>query len=252
MYENSWSVAGYSIPAGEVVHFHVDMLAGGYKKDGIYIPNVREQLVCPITGMNNRQRLVATIASAQLDDTQERRDVYITEQLTALYNWFSRTKGNTHNIIGSEYLRENLRSGEIVNGTRHEDVCSLSFEFSTIDMVISNDVLEHVSTPSAAIGELARVIRPGGQALMTFPFFSDRESSVTRAEVVNGNIVHHCDPIYHVNPISNEGSLVFSEFGWDLFDLIYNEGFSDVALEVYHSVALGHLGIGLLVFRLTR
>jgi SAM-dependent methyltransferase len=144
--------------------------------------------------------------------------------------------------------------GQIIDGIQHEDIQTLSFDNSnsTLDLVVSNDVMEHVPSPSAAFGELARVMRPGAVALMTFPFFAGNQSSVVRAEVINGEIVHRCDPVYHGNPIDSEGSLVFTDFGWDILDLIRAQGFNNVDLEIYHSVALGHLGGGSLVFRLTR
>jgi hypothetical protein len=95
-------------------------------------------------------------------------------------------------------------------------------------------------------------MRPGAEALMTFPFFAGSQSSVVRAEVINGEIVHRCEPAYHGNPIASEGSLVFTDFGWDILDLIRAQGFDKVDLEIYHSAVLGHLGGGSLVFRLTR
>jgi 2-polyprenyl-3-methyl-5-hydroxy-6-metoxy-1,4-benzoquinol methylase len=121
--------------------------------------------------------------------------------------------GDGFNIIGNEFLGNNLTAGQIINGIQHEDIQTPSFDNSTLDLVVSNDVMEHVPSPSAAFGELARVMRPGAEALMTFPFFAGSQSSVVRAEVINGEIVYRCDPVYHGNPIASEGSLVFTDFG---------------------------------------
>src|SRR5208282_3583269 len=145
----------------------------------------------------------------------------------------------------------NLSPGQIVDGVQHEDLQNLSFKDSSLDLVISNDVLEHVPSPPAAFRQLTRVMRNGAHALMTFPFFPDLEHSVTRAEIIDGEIKHLSDPVYHGNPVSQDGSLVFTDFGWDIFDLGKQCGFKDISLEIYHSIPLGHLGLSL-VFRFIR
>ena len=56
-------------------------------------------------------------------------------------------------------------------------------------------------------------------------------------------------PAYHGNPVSADGSLVFTDFGWDILKEMQSSGFSDISIEVYGSVELAHLGGGQLVFR---
>jgi hypothetical protein len=250
-FEEAWTMAGYSAPAGQFVHFAVDNLWGGRRDGDRFIPNIRERLVCPITGLNNRQRVIASLIAFELQGQGEGRSVYFMEQVTAIYQWALQNHG-AHSIAGSEFLGPDLEPGEIVDGLRHEDAHNLSFETASLDLVISNDVMEHLPWPRRAFGELARVLRPGGAALMTFPFYVGRAQSAPRAELIDGQVVHHIEPEYHGNPVSTEGSLVYTDYGWDLLDLIRDVGFRDAALEVYHSAALGHLGLGNLVFRLRR
>lgn len=52
---------------------------------------------------------------------------------------------------------------------RVENALQLSFEDGMFDMVISVDVIEHVGQPERMISEIARVLKPGGLALITFP-----------------------------------------------------------------------------------
>ena len=59
-------------------------------------------------------------------------------------------------------------------------------------------------------------------------------------------------PAYHGNPVSADGSLVFTDFGWDILKEMQSSGFSDVSIEVYASAEFGHLGGGQLVFRLNK
>lgn len=49
------------------------------------------------------------------------------------------------------------------------DLTRLPFADATFDVVIASEVLEHVADDSAAIAELARVVRPGGRVGVTVP-----------------------------------------------------------------------------------
>ncbi len=49
------------------------------------------------------------------------------------------------------------------------DALDLPFANGTFDRVIASEVLEHIADDRAAMGELARVLRPGGRAAVTVP-----------------------------------------------------------------------------------
>lgn len=51
------------------------------------------------------------------------------------------------------------------------DIHNLPFEDHSFDVVLCNHVLEHVDDDIRAIGEIARVLRPGGFAILQVPFF---------------------------------------------------------------------------------
>jgi SAM-dependent methyltransferase len=50
-----------------------------------------------------------------------------------------------------------------------EDALNLSFEEGTFDLLTSVDVMEHVGKPERMTEEIARVLRTGGLAFITFP-----------------------------------------------------------------------------------
>jgi SAM-dependent methyltransferase len=165
------------------------------------------------------------------------------EQVTPFFKWLAQTYPKL-DITGSEFLGDNLTPGQIIDGVRNENLQNLSFKSASLDLVISNDVMEHVSSPMIAFMELARVMRDGSQALMTFPFSPDLHHSVTRAQILDGEIKHLIEPVYHGNPVSPDGSLVFTDFGWDIFKLGKQCGFKDILLEIYHSILSSRLGPG--------
>lgn len=50
-----------------------------------------------------------------------------------------------------------------------ENALSLSFPDDHFDLIVSVEVMEHVGQPEQMTRELARVLRPGGVAILTFP-----------------------------------------------------------------------------------
>jgi SAM-dependent methyltransferase len=53
----------------------------------------------------------------------------------------------------------------------HADICDLPFAEAQFDLVLATDVIEHVDDDAKAAGELLRVLKPGGLALVTVPAF---------------------------------------------------------------------------------
>jgi glycosyltransferase involved in cell wall biosynthesis len=246
----TFHVDGYCVPCNRKVSFLVDMDSGGQRQENGWLPNWRERLECPLCRMNNRQRLIATLIKQELGRGYEKH-VYFMEQVTPIYNWAAATFKN-HSIVGSEYLGHEYEGGAIIKGIRHEDVENLSFSDAALDLIVSNDVFEHVPNPARAFEECARVLKVGGVMLATIPFHSDSDSSITRAKIVNGQLEHALPLSYHGNPVSADGSLVFTDFGWDVLKEMQVAGFSDASIEIYVSAEFGHLGGGQLVFRLIK
>ena len=51
------------------------------------------------------------------------------------------------------------------------DAYALPFDDATFDLVVASEVLEHLHDDQAAMGELLRVVKPGGQLIVTVPRF---------------------------------------------------------------------------------
>ncbi len=167
--------------------------------------------VCTTCLTNSRQRFAAEMLRTRPPSAR----VYMTEHQTALRMRLALTIAD---LTSSEYLGDHA-PGQIVDGIRHEDLQNLSLASGSKDVILSLDVLEHVNDPLLALLEMERVLAPGGLAVVTFPFFADRTTTIRRSEVVDGAIVHHLPAEYHGNPLGG-GSLVFSEFGWDFIETL--------------------------------
>jgi len=50
------------------------------------------------------------------------------------------------------------------------DAAAIPFEDNTFDMVISEFMLEHVSSPFTVCAEMVRVLKPGGRLYVSYPF----------------------------------------------------------------------------------
>jgi SAM-dependent methyltransferase len=103
---------------------------------------------------------------------------------------------------------------------RCEDLEAQTFADELFDLVITQDVFEHVLDPGRAFAEVARTLKPGGAHVFTIPWYPGQETMV-RAVRVNGSVKHLLPPDYHVNPMDDEGSLVVTEWGRDVADFIY-------------------------------
>lgn len=241
---SEFSVVGYCIACQRVVDLAVDLKYS----DGVH-PNWRERLVCPC-GLNNRIRAALHFLELELNARSDAA-LYATEQVTPLGKVLS---ARYPNALLSEFLQDGTQSGQINSkGIRHENLCALSLADHSMDVVLSFDVLEHIPDYWAASREIARVLRPGGRMLASFPFDGASEFTVCRANVdADGNVRHILPPEYHGDPINSGECLCFQVFGWDILDVFRSAGFSEASALYYWSAEYGYLGAGQFMFVATR
>lgn len=232
----------------QVCRKNTNLLIDNLYSEGPTKVNFRERMVCPLCQLNNRQRVMARLV---MDEVNSDSLVYLTEQVTPVYATFRKYYKN---LIGSEYLAPDTAGGTIdENGIRHEDLMRLSFRDEEIDCIVSNDVLEHVANIEMALSEIYRVLRESGTFYATFPMHFTQEYTKKRAKVNdNGTIEYLLKPIFHGNPVSEDGSLVFYDYGWDFMSLIKEAGFSDAYFIPFYSVPYGNIGANSLFIFIAR
>jgi SAM-dependent methyltransferase len=237
--QEHWALDGFCKICARAVAFQ-----GDWKHSNGQIANFRERLVCPFCKLNNRQRFMAHLLTVMTRLEAPQAPIYFHEQVTRFFSWAQRALPSE--VIGSEYLGPDVPSGANVRDVRHEDALALSFGDASLGAIVSNDVFEHVPDIDLCLAESARVLRAGGRLYFSIPFH-DREETVQRAAVRDGEIVALLPPQYHGNPIDPKGSLVFYEHGWDILERCRRAGFADAYALGYWSLLYGHLGSGLQV-----
>jgi len=120
----------------------------------------------------------------------------------------------------SSFYFEGVVRGGYRNGMRCEDLLNLTFADETLDIFITQDVMEHVLDPALACREIMRVLRPGGLYLFTAPKNKQLLRSFPRVELRDGAVQYLHPADYHGSPIAGERSLVTWEYGADFDDLI--------------------------------
>jgi len=114
-----------------------------------------------------------------------------------------------------------------------QDLESQTFDNASFDIVITQDVFEHLFAPDRAIQEISRTLVPGGAHIMTVPLVKGIEPSVRRACLRDGKIEHMLPAQYHGNPMSSEGSLVTIDWGYDILDyLAFHSGMAISHIQI--------------------
>jgi SAM-dependent methyltransferase len=138
--------------------------------------------------------------------------------------------------------------GTLHNGERCEDLHALTFSDASLDLVVTQDVFEHVPAPDRAFREVARVLKPGGAHVFTIPLYAGRQT-VARARLIeDGSLVRYLPDDFHANPVDPRGSLVTTEWGDDIVDFIANSSGLETSVHHYKDRRLGLDGEFLYVF----
>ena len=237
---NGYSVDGYCYVCKHESSFLYDYLAT-YPIDGVLTPNWRERLICPACGLNNRMRASIHLFEMLLHPDKEKSRLYITEQVTPLYNWF--LKNYTH-VTGSEFFGEAVPWGTNRDGIRNESLTRLSFPDDSFHHILSFDVFEHIPDVETAFRECLRTLRAGGTLFFTAPFNKYVEKNLVRAVVNERNEIEHLlSPEIHGNPVNPaDGCLAFYRFGWEMLDQLRSIGFREVRAYFYWSKEFVYLG----------
>ncbi len=218
--------------------------------------NFRETGTCVNCHSFNRQRQIAYLLCASLAawkeyslsslvDLQryEGLSIYNTEASRSLHHQLAAMPG----YVCSEYVGSQHSPGEMVNGVRHEDLTHLSFPDSSFDFVLSSDVFEHIPRPYVAHREVFRVLKDGGRHIFTVPFHQTLYFDEILAEMEWDKPKFLKPPIYHQDPLSPDGILLYTIFSLEMLLKLREIGFRTHMYRLYNPW-LGILGPNGIVF----
>jgi SAM-dependent methyltransferase len=150
------------------------------------------------------------------------RDLTIHESSPAERGSSRRLARECEHYIPSQLYPDN-KLGSYVKGVRCENLEALTFADESVDLHITQDVMEHIFRPSRAFAEIARTLKPGGAHIFTVPLVNKHNPSTLRVKVDDaGGLIYLAPPIYHRNPISRDGALVTVDWGYDICVHIFN------------------------------
>ncbi len=132
----------------------------------------------------------------------------------------TKLKNECCNYTASQYYPSHV-FGDMVGEFRNEDLERQSFADGTFDLVITQDVLEHVYDPQSAFKEICRTLADGGMHIFTVPIENKHaETQVWAEKGDDGSPIFLFYPEYHGNPIDENGSPVTMHWGYDIVNFI--------------------------------
>jgi SAM-dependent methyltransferase len=194
-------------------------------------PLFRDHLLCSACGSIPRERAVMLVIESVAPDW---RGMRIHESSPIERGTSVRLRNECSGYVATQMF-PGIPPGSTYGNFRCEDLERQSFGDGTFDLVVTQDVMEHVLELAAAYREIWRTLAPGGMHIHTTPIKKHYRASVRRAERQQDGSVRHLLPaIYHGNPVDSSGALVTFDWGQDLPELIAAWAPFDVEVRRFH------------------
>ncbi|HTX99639.1 MAG TPA: methyltransferase domain-containing protein [Bacteroidota bacterium] len=194
---------------------------------------------CALCGATKRisdvAKAIRVTFAHQSDDGTSLRSLL--DELRPLKIYEAQASGPLHDLLAGlpgyvcgEYL-DGVPPGTKRQGVLCEDLTRLSFADNTFDLVVTQDVLEHVASYEQAFLEIRRVLKPGGKHIFTVPLHPSYPTRPRVRSNADGSLFYLQPPVHHGDPLRSQGALVTVDFGADLPDLLQELGYSTTLME---------------------
>lgn len=209
----------------------------------------RDHLLCSGCGSIPRERALALVLFRHYPQW---RQLAVHESSPGGRGLSTKLKRECPGYVASQFFRDEP-AGSIIKGFRNENLEAQTLPDQSCDIVITQDVMEHVNDPALVFAEVARTLKPGGAYLFTTPTYKDLVTTERRALYKpDGTIEYHAEVEYHGNPIDNAGSLVTFHFGYDLAQLASEWSAMDMEVTRFHDLHHGIIGEFTEVYKLSK
>jgi SAM-dependent methyltransferase len=158
---------------------HQGVRAEVFAKHRVSGAGYRKNVRCPNCGSNHRSRLLFLFFKHRTSIFSEHvRVLHVSPRRQLAYVFLRHD--NIDFVCGALFpaAYADLDAVEV-------DVTKIGFEDEGFDVVICNHVLEHVPEDAKAMGEIYRVLKPGGYAVLQVPLALDLETTLEDPTVVD-------------------------------------------------------------------
>lgn len=197
----------------------------------------RDYLFCDNCGSIPRERALMKCIEMFFPDWRNKK---IHESSPTMWRGPSvRFRDECKNYYASQYWPDKKR-GELVDGIYNIDLeKQSSIKKNTFDLVVTQDVFEHLYNPHKAAKEIARTLKKGGAHIFTVPMVN-KEKPTEKWSVIKKKKIHFLyNEEYHSNPVDPEGSPVSYHYGYDLAHLFYKWAKTPTAIVYIDDLSLG-------------
>jgi SAM-dependent methyltransferase len=189
---------------------------------------IRNHAVCVRCGSVSRHRHVAKCileffagrGITKLSDLGMRPELKVFDSIS--FGPIVRQLGKHENVVCSEYF-DGVKPGSYKDGILCEDFENLSFTDETFDLVISEDVFEHLQDYRKGFGEVLRVLKKGGAHIFCVPLYLG-EKTRSLFEYRDGKAIPIGPVEYHGDSVRGKIP-THTHFGDDVIDELDGLGY---------------------------
>jgi hypothetical protein len=142
-----------------------------------------------------------------------------------------RFESECSNYVQSQFFSD-CEPGSRVGPFVCQNLEKQTFADNSFDLVITQDVLEHIFHPSDALKEIHRTLKPGGAHIFSVPVINrHRKSEVWATLSKDSKVVFTHSPEYHNSPVNENGCPVSMHWGFDIVEYIRANTGMDTIIE---------------------
>ena len=150
-------------------------------------------------------------------------------------------KTHAKHYVPSHFFPDRPKGSKVYH-FQNEDLEAQTITDESFDLVITQDVFEHLYTPRKAFAEIARTLKSGGAHIFTVPIINKHKPTEVWATMhPDGSPCFLHAPEWHGNPIAQEGSPVTMHYGFDIVDFIRQSSDMETTIEypfnLYYGIA---------------
>ncbi len=147
---------------------------------------LRDHLICPKCQSRPRERSLSLIIEKYFP-AWKTMQVY---EASGSETGTSKQLVNHCEHLSMSHFIPSQPTGVEINGMRNESLEELTYADSSFDIVVSQDVMEHVYNPEKAFKEIARVLKAGGAYIFTVPLVNKFNPTQRWATLGGGGVLY--------------------------------------------------------------